>query len=129
MALPREKEYSCNLEGFEGKVNIFMGIKGNVRSLLLSLLINSLKFSSRGRRPVWSNHVKSSYYFSICLGIATLLVFFCKYYILPQFRNVNHGLERTTFDVIGRLLVWSQYNALDLSLLDMVSLLDCPIST
>jgi len=51
--------------------------------------------------------------FLFCVGIATLLVFFCKYYILSWFRNVDHGLGCTTIGVTVRLLVWCQQLASD----------------
>jgi len=43
----KEKEYSFNLEGLKEKVNTFVGIKGNVRFLVPSLLI---KLSLHGHR-------------------------------------------------------------------------------
>ena len=44
----RDKVYYCNFVGLKGKVNTPCGIKGKVKSLVLSVLIKSLKFSSRG---------------------------------------------------------------------------------
>jgi len=66
----REKEYSCNLERFKGKVNTIVNFKGKIRYLVPSLLTNSLKFSPRGRRSGLT--VRSLCYFSFSLGTATL---------------------------------------------------------
>ena len=45
VTVQREKEYSCNLEGFKGKVNTLVGIKRKVRSLVPSLSIKHLSSS------------------------------------------------------------------------------------
>jgi len=39
VTVQREKEYSCNLEGFKWKVNTLVGINEKIRSLVPSLLI------------------------------------------------------------------------------------------
>ena len=91
-------------------MNTLVEIKRNIRSLVSSLLIklsSSLpvdvcRFGRTTLNPRVIFLLSWYRYFA-------LQVFFCKYYILSRFRNVNNGLGRTTVGVIARLLVLSQH--------------------
>jgi len=73
VTVQKDKKYSCNLEGCKEKVNI--------RSLVLNqeiqgegLILSS--FLSVDVGQIWSNHVKSSCYFSFFL---VLLLYFTSF--------------------------------------------------
>ena len=89
---------------------LFVKIKRKVKSLVPSLIIKLSQVLSTWMEAKFEpNHIKAScyyfYLFVMVLLVCSIIVFFCKYYILSRSRNVDHSLEwRTTIIVITRII-------------------------
>ena len=90
-----EKKYSCNLEEFKKKVNTFVGIKGNIRSLVLSLLIKLSQISPYECRSSLGQTTLNSHalFYSIVLVLLVSIIFL-QVLQLSRFHNVDYGLRR-----------------------------------